>query len=150
MYFFFFLWKKTEEYIFKLRHHKLDCSSIWKENENQRRGETTCSCVVDLKRCYWWGDPEGLLRIFHAANVDGAKTGKNTPSNVKRICKEVMCSGCEKTFQDILTQMEMLRLANKMVNIEMVMNGLECHVKEFKLYLNRLRRILSNCTIRLF
>lgn len=70
---------------------------MWKENENQRRGETTCSCVVELKRYNGWGDPEGLLRIFHA-NVIGAKTGKNSPGNVERICKEVLCSGCEKTF----------------------------------------------------
>lgn len=58
---------------------------------------------MDLERLHGWSDPEGLVRVFHLANVGGAGAGRNSPGNVKRICKAVVCSGCEKTFQDILT-----------------------------------------------
>lgn len=42
---------------------------------------------MSIPSCSWWRDG----------------TDRNHPGNVKRICKDVICSGCEKTFQDILT-----------------------------------------------
>lgn len=41
--------------------------------------------------------------MFQAANVGGAGIGRNSPGDVKGSFKHVICSWCEKTFQDILT-----------------------------------------------